>query len=522
MAILSNRDLKVAEAIGQIGYCNPFLPERLALERAALGGDFRCADPVINLPPDADIKTIFPNFVALRERAEVLSETMRLKLLSGATPTEHELRNYQNMAMYLLYNRHMSYLDIVATTPAERATTTQSSAAWKDFQKDFASYLQLPGLPLPKHFKADHSFAVFFQIQRAFNHIFECIIGRSMPIARLRAAVWESIFTHDMNRYARAVHKTMGKIPTLITGSSGTGKELVAKAIGMSRYIPFNKDTARFEVDSNSLLHTVNLSALSPTLIESELFGHIKGAFSGAVADRKGWLEVAGEQGAVFLDEIGELDLSIQVKLLRVLQSGSFSRVGDTEERRFSGKFVVATNRDLAQEMAAGRFREDLYYRLCADMIQTPTLREQIADCPDDLMCLAEFLARRVIPDLPEESQALARETVDWIAAQMGTNYRWPGNIRELEQCVRNVMIRKSYRPAMQSRIAPGASPHEQFAQAVAEGRFSLEELIGNYVSMIYAEEGQHYGRASKRLDMDWRTLKLKLNQKLIEEYAVR
>ena len=118
---------------------------------------------------------------------------------------------------------------------------------------------------------------------------------------------------------------------------------------------------------------------------------------------------MAGEQGTVFLDEIGELDLSIQVKLLRVLQSGTFARVGDTEERKFAGKFVVATNRDLSQEMAAGRFREDLYYRLCADMIQTPSLREQIADCPDDLNCLAEFIARRVLTDLPDESRAWQR-----------------------------------------------------------------------------------------------------------------
>ncbi|MFM8477586.1 MAG: hypothetical protein ACKOEO_17525, partial [Planctomycetaceae bacterium] len=152
MAILSTRDLLVAEAIGQIGYCNPFLPERLALERAALGGDFCCADPVINLPPHADLQTIFPNFVALRQRAEVLSEAMRRKLLSGARPAERELRVYQNLAMYLLYNRHMSYLNQVATAPADRAKTAQSAAAWKDFQKDFASYLQLPGLPLPRHF----------------------------------------------------------------------------------------------------------------------------------------------------------------------------------------------------------------------------------------------------------------------------------------------------------------------------------------------------------------------------------
>jgi DNA-binding NtrC family response regulator len=522
MAIFSSRDLKVAEAIGQIGYCNPFLPERLDLERAALGEDFCCADPVINLPPNADFQAIFPNFVALRERAEALSETMCSKLRSGTTPTERELRVYQNMAMYLLYNRHMSYLDTVATTPAKDAKTAQSSAAWMDFQKDFASYLQLPGLPLPEHFTASHSFAVFFQIQRAFNHIFTFIIGRSMPIARLRAAVWESIFTHDMNRYARAIYNKMGSIPTLITGSSGTGKELVARAIGMSRYIQFDENTARFKVDANSPLHSVNLSALSPTLIESELFGHIKGAFTGAVADRKGWLEVAGEQGTVFLDEIGELDLSIQVKLLRVLQSGRYSRVGETDEREFKGKFVAATNRDLSQEMAAGRFREDLYYRLCADMVRTPTLREQIADCPGDLMCHAEFIACRVLTELPEESRALAKEAVDWITVHMGPNYSWPGNIRELEQCVRNVMIRKSYTPVRQRPVAVGGSAHDHFARDVAAGRFTLEELIEHYVSMTYAAEGQHYGRASKRLNMDWRTLKLKLNQELVETFTIR
>ena len=343
-----------------------------------------------------------------------------------------------------------------------------------------------------------------------------------MPIAHLRAAVWESSFTHDMGRYSRAVYKTMGSIPTLITGSSGTGKELVARAIGMSRYIEFDETIARFKVDANSSLHTVNLSALSPTLIESELFGHKKGAFSGAIADREGWLEVAGEQGTVFLDEIGELDLSIQVKLLRVLQSGSFSRVGETLERKFSGKFVAATNRDLSQEMAAGRFREDLYYRLCADMIETPTLSEQIADCPDDLMCLAEFIARRVLTDLPEGSRALAKEAVEWIAVQMGPNYSWPGNIRELEQCVRNVMIRKSYTPVRQSPLAFGGSAIDRFARDVAAGRFTLEELIEHYVSMTYATEGQHYGRASKRLNMDWRTLKQKLNQELVETFTLR
>ena len=172
--------------------------------------------------------------------------------------------------------------------------------------------------------------------------------------------------------------------------------------------------------------------------------------------------------------------------------------------------------------MAAGRFCEDLYYRLCADMIQMPTLREQIADCPDDLTCHAEFIARRVLTELPEESRALAKEAVDWIVVQIGPNYSWPGNIRDLEQCLRNVMIRKSYTPVRRSSMAVGGSAHDRFAREVAAGRFTLEELIEHYVSMTYATEGQHYGRASKRLKMDWRTLKLKLNQELVETFTIR
>jgi transcriptional regulator with PAS, ATPase and Fis domain len=446
---------------------------------------------------------------------------MRSCLLSGAAASEQELRMYQDLALYLLYNRHMAYLNTLAAAHTTGAALEQKSSVWKAFHEDFAWYLQLPGFPLPAHVEAGHCFAVFFQIQRAFNHIFECIIGRSMPIARLRAAVWESIFTHDMGRYSRAVYKSMGDIPTLITGSSGTGKELIARAIGMSRYIPFNLRTARFDMDSRSTLHSVNLSALSPTLIESELFGHRKGAFTGAVTDREGWLELSGPQGTVFLDEIGELDLSIQVKLLRVLQCRGFCRVGETQPLQFSGKIVAATNRDLSQEMANRRFREDLYFRLCADMIHTPTLREQIADRTDDLEVLAQFIAGRVLSDLPQEANALARETVDWIETHLGVNYAWPGNIRELEQCVRNVMIRKSYTPAMNTRALAAKSPRDRLAQAVADGRFSLEELSAHYVSLIYAAEGR-YDQAAARLGIDWRTLKQKLNQDLVKVYSDR
>ena len=214
---------------------------------------------------------------------------------------------------------------------------------------------------------------MLFQIRRAFDLIFRHIVGASRPAADLRAAVWQSIFTHDMRRYRRSLYRRMHDVTTLITGPSGTGKELVARAIGLSRYIPFDPDREAFVGTIAGSFHALNLSALSPTLIESELFGHRKGAFTGALEDRVGWLESCPPHGTVLLDEIGEVDAAIQVKLLRVLQTREFQRIGETTPRAFRGKLIAATNRDLETAMHAGRFREDLLmnFRLCMVLIGT-------------------------------------------------------------------------------------------------------------------------------------------------------
>ena len=138
-----------------------------------------------------------------------------------------------------------------------------------------------------------HTFAWFRQIQRAFEITFRDIIGSSLPAARLRGAVWQSIFTHDMRRYRRTLYARMGEFATLITGPSGTGKELVARAIAESRYVPFDDRRLAFADDGETVFFPINISALSPTLVESELFGHRRGAFTGAVADRRaGWKRV--------------------------------------------------------------------------------------------------------------------------------------------------------------------------------------------------------------------------------------
>ena len=229
-----------------------------------------------------------------------------------------------------------------------------------------------------------------------------------------------------MRRYRRTLYARMGEFATLITGPSGTGKELVARAIAESRYVPFDDRRLGFADDGETVFLPINISALSPTLVESELFGHKRGAFTGAVAERRGFLETCPELGSVFLDELGDMDPGIQVKLLRVIETRTFHPVGDTAGRQFRGKLIAATNRDLAQAMRKGQFREDLYYRLCSDQVTTPSLAEQLAASPGVLRELVFYMARRVAG---AEGDALAGEVLPWIAANLGVEYAVAGEL---------------------------------------------------------------------------------------------
>jgi DNA-binding NtrC family response regulator len=354
-----------------------------------------------------------------------------------------------------------------------------------------------PGRPLLDPFRPDHLFAFGFQVRRAFHHIFEFIIGTSSAATRLRARVWESIFTHDVRRYQRALFERMGDIISLITGPSGTGKELVARAIAHSQYIPFDEKQGKFSNDFSKNFYPLNLSALSPTLIESELFGHHKGAFTGALQDRKGYFEECGKWGTVFLDEIGDVDADIQLKLLRVLQTRQFQPLGGTQLRSFLGKIIVATNRNLVKEMKEGRFREDFYFRLCADRIETPTLREILAEDPDELSFLVHYVTCRVAGE--SESESLAQEVCDWVTNKLGREYSWPGNFRELEQCVRSILVHQEYHPQ-----------HEQnrdFFEQLEAGTLTAAQVLRHYVTRVYAKT-RSYEKTSRMLELDPRTVK--------------
>jgi len=222
-----------------------------------------------------------------------------------------------------------------------------------------------------------------------------------------------------VSRALQDVFKLVGRVarsdaPVLIAGESGTGKELVAKAV--HEYSPRRQKE----------MITINCGAIPENLLESELFGHEKGSFTGAIARRAGRFEQA-DGGSLFLDEIGDMPLSIQVKLLRVLQDGTFSRVGSNETIRTDVRIIAATHKNLAAEVAAGRFREDLYYRLNVVELRIPPLRER----PEDIPLLAEFFLQRIT-----KKNGMARIRMSAEAVGTLQVHHWPGNVRELENTI--------------------------------------------------------------------------------------
>lgn len=209
------------------------------------------------------------------------------------------------------------------------------------------------------------------------------------------------------------------KASVLITGESGVGKELVAQAIvnySDRRDKPFVK---------------VHCAALTPSLLESELFGHVKGAFTGAIADKKGRFEMA-DGGTIFLDEIGEIDANTQIKLLRVLQEHEFEKVGGEKTIKTDVRVIAATNRNLEDEIKAGRFREDLYYRLNVVRLDVPPLRERKEDI---YLLITEFL-NQFNQENGKHIEGFSNEARNKIV-----NYDWPGNIRELRNCVESAVV---------------------------------------------------------------------------------
>lgn len=308
------------------------------------------------------------------------------------------------------------------------------------------------------------------------------LIGTSAPMERLI-------------REIRRAAPTSSRV--LITGENGTGKELVARTV----HIMSSRKGGAFV--------TLNCAAIPAELVESELFGHEKGAFTGAVARKAGKFEAA-DGGTLFLDEIGDMSLSAQAKLLRVLQENEAVRVGGTEPYSFDVRVIAATNKHLQEEIQGGRFREDLYYRLNVIPLQVPPLRERLADVP--------LLAAHFIRVIGSRTAVKARRFSD-DALEALTGYSWPGNVRELHNTVERLMIMhpaEIITAADITRMLPDATAAPAAVADIDAGNgLSFREQVENFERSIlengYRRTGGNVSELSRLLKMDRANLHRKL-----------
>jgi sigma-54 dependent transcriptional regulator, flagellar regulatory protein len=343
----------------------------------------------------------------------------------------------------------------------------------------------------------------FWQLRRAYFFIVGGLSGVSPSMRRLREALWNDVFTHDGARFERLLWDRLEDFSVILRGETGTGKGQAAAAIGRSGFVPFDEERGVFESSFTALLVNLNLSQFPESLLESELFGHKKGAFTGAVDTHRGAFDRCSRHGAIFLDEIGEVTAPVQIKLLRVLQERVFTPVGGHEERRFDGRVIAATHRDLDAARREGRFRDDFYYRLCSDVIEVPPLRVRLAEEPRELEVLVTSLVERIVgaPD----AEVIAR-VLEVVAAEVPADYPWPGNVRELEQCVRRVLLTGHFRP---SEPAGGT---DRFLDQVRAGVLEARELSARYCAMLYERHGT-YEEVARLTGLDRRTVRKYVQQ---------
>jgi len=334
--------------------------------------------------------------------------------------------------------------------------------------------------------------AEYLQEEIRGQHPFDDIIGQSAALRQVLREV-EQVAATDAT--------------VLITGETGTGKELFARAI--------HAESRRREQP----LIVVNCAAIPATLIESEFFGHEKGAFTGATAKREGRFALA-DGGTIFLDEIGELPIDLQAKLLRVLQEGTFEPVGSAKTQKVDVRVIAATNRNLREEATAGKFREDLFYRLNVFPLRLPALRER----PDDIPRLAENFARRFAQRL---GKTIAPLTLD--CARQLQAYAWPGNVRELENVIERAVITAVGERMNLTRALPEAVPPtggDCTAEASSEKIYTVEEMVAferaNLVRALEATAWRVAGDsgAAARLGMKPSTLSSRMKALGIERPA--
>jgi two-component system response regulator AtoC len=358
----------------------------------------------------------------------------------------------------------------------------------------------------------DNALAVTAMREGAYDFLREPIPGDALSATLGRALAAQQNHAHPVgipaqdglagisglvggSRAIVEVCKQIGQVaPTgvsvLITGESGTGKEIVARAIHA-----YSGCAGPFQ--------PINCAAIVDTLLESELFGHEKGSFTGAIARRQGKFELAGE-GVLFLDEISELPLHLQAKLLRVLQEGVFERVGGSQTLPTTARIVAASNRDLGEMTRAGGFREDLYYRIKVVTLSMPPLRERLEDMP----ALVEHLLGRIAAKLGGRVPRLTESAMRILAGHV-----WPGNVRELENVLTRALIMSHGDTLTPDLLAIEAHPPGLESCRADTSLLSLDELEARHVASVLAHTHWHRGHACAILGISRPALERKIRK---------
>ncbi|HEX7859698.1 MAG TPA: sigma 54-interacting transcriptional regulator [Verrucomicrobiae bacterium] len=472
--VLTSAERKIVEVVNALAFLNPFNADREAMERRfsemtggvagqshdqSFGGFFKWVD---QLPAE---KRQFAKFAG-KEREEMRA----LFLFEG-------------------YHRNVPALDELIGTQLLRGEKSCPAP----FGRECVDRMVSRGFARDE---AVRYFGIFYQLRRAHSFIVRGLKGRSACMFQFRRRLWKSVFTDDVRWYERHLWNRMEDFSTLLLGETGSGKGTAASAIGRSGFIPYLPERGEFAESFNRTFVSINLAEFPETLIETELFGYRKGAFTGAVGSHEGVFARCSPHGAIFLDEVGEIRKDIQVKLLHVLQDRRFSPVGSREQLQFRGRVISATNRSLQDLRAEKLFRDDFYYRISSDVIPVPTLRERLAEDSAELDLLLETILERTAGERWSELLPTVRERLEKSA---GRNYRWPGNVRELEQAVRRVLLHGSYEPE------PAESGEKQLDVLLNSG-VTVDELLNRYCSQAVHVCGSR-AEAARRLQVDVRTL---------------
>jgi Sigma-54 interaction domain len=481
MKTLSQGDRYFFSLVSRAAFSNPFSPERQALDHEIVGSTEK-------LPADE----LEQQLVSIVDQSvSRYAENGRVDFRTFAAGDRDAM---ETACLFRLYHRYQRAFDglireqeIQGDDPARLA-----------FARELESEFEQSGFDGASRYKY---FALFFQLRRAFYFIDQAIAGQCDSIVRLRMQLWRNIFTFNSEWYWQFLCERLEDFSTLLLGETGTGKSLVAQAIGRSGFIPYDAGRQRFSESFTRSYQSINLSQYPSGLLESELFGHKKGAFTGAIQSHSGIFARCSEHGAVFIDEIGDIDMTTQVKLLTVLQDRLFSPVGSYEKLRFKGRVIAATNQDIHELRSQNRFRNDLYYRLCSDIIELPTLRQRLSENPCELRILVDRLNQRLIGAASPRFNRMIEKT---ILESVPRGYAWPGNVRELEQCIRQICLTGGYKADPNPKIA---LENTDFLSQVDKGILTAQNLLSGYCGLLYRRL-QSFEKVAGVTGLDRRTVK--------------